>query len=189
MYPSAGSHASYYGSALYLGRNGSEGFGCDNTDGPSTRLDPEVVVLPDEPVDDPDDPLAWTAFSGRWGERHDRSVQRAGRALPEDRFLEPMDWQDDLRDVERRSCPPATRQADALVRGFCGVVEWGSNQLLQFKLSPARGFVTLVIVGSAGAVPRPPHLVEARAAAARSCAAAAPARSCVPRSARSAARR
>ena len=46
VYSSAGSHASYFGSALYLGRAASEGFGCDNTDGPSERVDPEVILLP-----------------------------------------------------------------------------------------------------------------------------------------------
>jgi hypothetical protein len=68
VYPSAGSHASYFGSALYLGRSASEGFGCDTTDGPSDRTDPSVVLLPDT-VAGPDDPFAWLTFGGRWGER------------------------------------------------------------------------------------------------------------------------
>src|SRR5215218_2993986 len=55
VYSSAGSHASYFGQAVYLGRGASEGFGCDTTTGPSDRVVPEVVVLPDS-VDDPDDP-------------------------------------------------------------------------------------------------------------------------------------
>ncbi|MDH5237934.1 MAG: Vps62-related protein, partial [Acidimicrobiia bacterium] len=55
VYSSAGSHASYFGSALYLGRAASEGFGCDNTSGPSERVDPEVILLPDS-VSDPGDP-------------------------------------------------------------------------------------------------------------------------------------
>ena len=42
VYSSAGSHASHYGSELYLGRGQSTGFGCDNTDGPSEQIDPEV---------------------------------------------------------------------------------------------------------------------------------------------------
>ena len=47
VYSSQRSHASYYNAALYMGRSGSEGFGCDNTDEPSTRVEPEVVLLPD----------------------------------------------------------------------------------------------------------------------------------------------
>jgi hypothetical protein len=57
VYSSARSHASYFGAALYMGRSGAEGFGCDNTDGPSRRVDPEVVLLPDT-VDDPASPHA-----------------------------------------------------------------------------------------------------------------------------------
>lgn len=55
---SPGSHASYFSSAIYLGRSGSEGFGCDDTSGPSNRVSPEVVLLPDS-VDDPAEPLPW----------------------------------------------------------------------------------------------------------------------------------
>ena len=62
-----------------MGRSGSEGFGCDNTDEPSTRVEPEVVLLPDG-VDDPADPLAWVDFEGRWGERHASPEQRSDRA-------------------------------------------------------------------------------------------------------------
>ena len=68
VYPARGSHAAYYGQALYLGRSGGEGFGCDTTDGATRRLDPSVVMLPDS-VDSAADPFAWLAFLGRWGQR------------------------------------------------------------------------------------------------------------------------
>jgi hypothetical protein len=80
VYSSAGSHASYFGSALYIGRGPSTGFGCDNTDGPSIEVDPSVVVLPDR-VDDATDPLSWLEFEGRWASANrGRSTDR--RALP-----------------------------------------------------------------------------------------------------------
>lgn len=69
VYPSAGSHASYFGSGRYMGRSGSEGFGCDNAEGPSRRVEPEIVLLPDA-ADDADGPFAWLSFNGPWGERH-----------------------------------------------------------------------------------------------------------------------
>ncbi len=101
VYSSAGSHASYFGSAVYLGRSGSEGFGCDTTTGPSIRLDPEVVVLPDE-VGDPDDPLAWLAYGGRWGERQSGAFNGPTGPTAKDRWLDPAPWFDELRGVERR---------------------------------------------------------------------------------------
>jgi hypothetical protein len=39
VYPAMHSHASYYGQALYLGRSGREGFGCDNTDAATAGRD------------------------------------------------------------------------------------------------------------------------------------------------------
>jgi Vacuolar protein sorting-associated protein 62 len=40
VYSSEGSHASYFEPALHLGRSASEGFGCDNTQEPNTRVAP-----------------------------------------------------------------------------------------------------------------------------------------------------
>jgi len=67
-YPAAGSHATYYGSHIYLGwgENGT-GFGCDNSTGPSNVVPLKAVVVPNNP--DPNSPFAWLLFQGRWGER------------------------------------------------------------------------------------------------------------------------
>jgi hypothetical protein len=82
VYSSQRSHASYVQAAQYLGRGASEGFGCDNTQRPSTRLRPRVVVLPDAPGG-PDDPFAWLAFNGRWGERQSgRCMRRPSESSP-----------------------------------------------------------------------------------------------------------
>jgi hypothetical protein len=42
VYPALGSHASYYTSALHLGRSAAQGVGCDDTGGPSKQLRPQV---------------------------------------------------------------------------------------------------------------------------------------------------
>ena len=49
VYPAAGSHATFYDSAVYVqnGQHGS-GLGCDNTSGPLRELRPPPVMLPDE---------------------------------------------------------------------------------------------------------------------------------------------
>jgi hypothetical protein len=69
VYSSQGSHASYFEPALFLGRSADEGFGCDNTQAPNTRVVPKAVLLPDKPSG-PASRFAWLAFDGRWGERH-----------------------------------------------------------------------------------------------------------------------
>lgn len=142
VYASAGSHASYFGSALYLGRSASEGFGCDNTSGPSRRVRPEVVLLPDE-VDDADDPAAWLLFAGRWGERHDGPFNGPDGPYRKDRWSKPIDWHDGLRS---RSVvvPTGDEQATELVKAFCGAVEWGSVQVIALQTSPMRVVLTTV---------------------------------------------
>jgi hypothetical protein len=97
VYSSERSHASYVQAALWLGRGASEGFGCDNTQAPSTRIRPRVVVLPDAPSG-PDDPFAWLAFDGRWGERQSDPNNGPTGPASKPRWSQPVSWQEDLRE-------------------------------------------------------------------------------------------
>ncbi|MFW2382904.1 MAG: Vps62-related protein [Acidimicrobiales bacterium] len=140
VFSSAGSHASYFGSAVYLGRSGSEGFGCDNTDGPSNRVEPEVVVLPDS-VTDPTSSLAWLGFDGRWGERQGGPFNGPTGPTAKGRWLEPIDWHEELR-PSSVVIPAGDSFGASVISGFCGVVEWGSGTLISFTTSPSK-----VIIG------------------------------------------
>lgn len=148
IYSSAGSHASYFGSALYLGRSGSEGFGCDNTDGPSTRLDPEIVVLPDD-VDDPTDEFAWLAFDGRWGERNGGPFNGPTGPRDKGRWERPIDWHDELRGSSV-IVPAGDGFGTAVVNSFCDVVEAGSDALILVTSSPAVALVLVVVATALG---------------------------------------
>lgn len=141
VYSSAGSHASYYGSALYLGRSASEGFGCDDTSDPSTRIAPEVVVVPDT-VDDPSDPLAWIDYRGRWGERQNGAFNGPTGPAAKDRWLEPAPWFDELRS-NSVVIPTGDSAAAGVIDVFCGAVEWGSGVLIAYTESP----VQILVVG------------------------------------------
>ena len=142
VYPSAGSHASYYGSALYLGRSASEGFGCDTTDGPSVRTDPAVVLLPTS-VSGPDDDLAWLGFNGRWGERQNGPFNGPTGPRDKERWTNPVDWHDELRDASV-VVPSGDSQGDVIINAFCGVVAAGSGALITFQTSP----LTLVVMAA-----------------------------------------
>jgi hypothetical protein len=144
VYPSAGSHASYFGSAVYLGRGPSEGFGCDSTIGPHQRSDPEVVLLPTE-VTDPDDPLAWLAFDGRWGEREAGPFNGPTGPTDKDRWLRPADWFGELRESSVL-IPAGDSDVGALVEIFCGVVEGGSSLLILAAISPGLLILGLLLV-------------------------------------------
>ena len=90
VYAAAGSHASYFGSAIYLGtgENGS-GLGCDDTREPLRRVHPDVVTLATDP--DPGGPQGWVTFEGVWGE------PRGGFNGPPDGPARKRQWREPLR--------------------------------------------------------------------------------------------
>ncbi len=144
VYPSAGSHASYYGSALYLGRSASEGFGCDTTDGPSVRTDPTVVLLPTS-VSGPDDDLAWLGFNGRWGERQGGPFNGPTGPPDKERWTNPVDWHDELR-ADSVVVPSGDSQSDVIINSFCGVVAAGSGVLVTLQTSPLTLVVAIAVL-------------------------------------------
>lgn len=146
IYSSAGSHASYFSSAIYLGRSGSEGFGCDDTSGPSNPVSPEVILLPDS-VDDPDDPLAWISYEGRWGERQRGAFNGPTGPASKDHWLDPLPWFDELR-TSSVVIPAGDSGGVSVVGAFCGVVEAGSTALITFTISPAIAIVGFFIIFS-----------------------------------------
>ena len=143
VYPSAGSHATYYGNALYLGRSASEGFGCDNTQTPSDTLEPDVIVLPDEATS-ADDPYAWLAFEGRWGEKHDGAFDGPTGPTAKDRWLNPIDWHEGLRDSSV-VIPGESTFGPSVTNSFCTIVEAGSTVLLWFMATPWLALGLLVV--------------------------------------------
>ena len=68
VYPAAGSHATFYDSAVYVenGQHGS-GLGCDNTTEPLRELKLAPVLMPERRSQK--GPFAWTSYYGRWGEK------------------------------------------------------------------------------------------------------------------------
>jgi Vacuolar protein sorting-associated protein 62 len=144
VYSSQRSHASYFAAAVYMGRSASEGFGCDDTEEPSTRVEPDVVVLPDA-VDDPGDPLAWIGFEGRWGERHAAPNNGPTGPNTKPQWTEPVTWHDGLRDSSF-VVPTGDTRGTELIDTFCSVVAWGSVQFINFVASPARVLFLLALL-------------------------------------------
>jgi hypothetical protein len=48
VHPAAGSHANFFGEALYLGRSAEQGVGCDDTRGPTFDVRPVVQTIPSD---------------------------------------------------------------------------------------------------------------------------------------------
>lgn len=141
VYSSAGSHASYFQSEVFLGRGPSEGFGCDDTTGPSVRVAPSVVLLPDA-VDDPDSPLAWLSYDGRWGERQSGAFNGPTGPTSKERWDDPMPWFDELR-PSSVVIPAGNSDGVGIISTFCDVVEFGSRALISFTVSPTRVLIAI----------------------------------------------
>lgn len=98
VYPAEGAHAIFYTQNLWFGMSGDAGFGCDDSRGPSTRLDPVVTMLPDAGEVTADGGFGWLGFKGHWGERQ-RSVNDSELGPQTFRsWNEPLEWMAGGRD-------------------------------------------------------------------------------------------
>lgn len=145
-HPAAGSHAGFYGSALYLGtgENGS-GFGCDDTRAPLRRVDYAIELLPDQvPVSGP---YVWLAYQGRWGQL-ERGVNN-GPTGPAGKLQwnEPFRWASGLR-TSSPTVPEGRTFGPSVTGVFCGAVAAGSQVMIAAADSPwlVRGLVLAVIL-------------------------------------------
>ena len=120
VYSAAGSHATFYSAALWLGngQNGS-GVGCDNTTDPVTAFRPRAILLPDSPVRT--GPFAWTSFTGRWGQRE--AGFNNGPAGPNTKTVwrEPFTWMDNTRTASPQ-VPGGGLLGPSVAHAFCGAV-------------------------------------------------------------------
>jgi hypothetical protein len=135
VYSAAGSHATFYGSALYLGngQNGS-GVGCDNTTGPLMTIRPRPILLPDSPV--ASGPFAWLSYTGRWGQRE--AGFNNGPAGPNTKTVwrKPFTWMDGTRDSSP-TVPGSALIGPSVAGAFCGTVANVSSFLnLAAKTTP-----------------------------------------------------
>jgi hypothetical protein len=144
IYDATGSHANYFGSALYLGRGAREGFGCDDTRKATTRLSLQTVLLPDIPAS-PSAPFAWLAFQGRWGQ-HEGGINN-GPTGPgaKVQWSMPIEWADGLRDTSVE-VPGANAFGLSVGGFFCGAVTGGAIVLNWSLLHPSPFLAVLAAI-------------------------------------------
>ncbi|MGC4106175.1 MAG: hypothetical protein QM753_07440 [Thermomicrobiales bacterium] len=151
VFVAAGSHASQYGNATWLGwgENGT-GFGCDITTAPSHLVPLTPVLLPNT-VTDPDSSFAWLNFAGRWGER--KSGEYNGPTGPNTKksWKDPFTWQAGLRDSSIE-VPGAKTFGPAPTGVFCTLSGDGSalytrlGESTPLLISTAVGIIAVVAV-------------------------------------------
>jgi hypothetical protein len=146
VFSAAGSHATFYGSALYLGngQNGS-GVGCDNTTAPLITVTPRPILLPDVPT--ARGAFAWLSFTGRWGQRE--AGFNNGPTGPNTKTVwsEPFTWMDGTRSTSPK-VPVSSFVGPSVAGAFCGAVANVSSFLnLAAKTVPgAIGVAVIVLV-------------------------------------------
>ena len=134
VHPADGSHANFYGEALYLGSSASEGVGCDDTRGPTVNVRPTVVTIPsDQAAARSRDP--WIAFEGRWGELQPAFFNGPEGPNLKEQWTHPITWAENWRS-RSYTVPGSTVFGPGATGFFCTAVARGSRSLVQLVANP-----------------------------------------------------
>lgn len=141
VYPAAGSHATFYQSAIYP-QNGSRGsgVGCDNTSEPLTELRPVPVLLPDRPTDR--GPFAWLSFDGRWGQKEKSFNNGPTGPQTKDQWAAPFTWMEEQRWSSPRM-PGGGLVGPEAVNAFCGVIATVTGVMNLQQAEPLAAYLTV----------------------------------------------
>jgi hypothetical protein len=155
VHPADGSHANFYGEALYLGSSASEGVGCDDTRAPNFDVRPAVQTIPiaqSEAVRE----FPWIEFPGRWGEQRPAFFNGPTGPNVKDQWTHPIEWSQDWRN-RSYTVPGSTIFGHSATEFFCGAVAHGSTALVRLVDHPlgfglaiaALALIVLIIVARA----------------------------------------
>jgi len=120
VYPAAGSHATFYDSAVYVenGQNGS-GVGCDVTSEPLRELPLRPVLVPETAPEE--GPFQWLSYRGRWGEREKGFNNGPTGPVTKTVWREPFVWMAKQRSTSPRF-PGGSVVGSSVTGAFCGAV-------------------------------------------------------------------
>jgi len=146
VYPAAGSHATFYDSAVYVenGQHGS-GLGCDNTTEPLRELRLRPILMPERPVSQ--GPFAWTSYLGRWGEKEKGFNNGPTGPATKTQWSEPFSWMAAQRTTSPR-LPGGTIAGPQVTKAFCGAVVVASEIINLDAKSPPAAAATLIVLAA-----------------------------------------
>jgi hypothetical protein len=145
VYPAEGSHANFFGSALYLGRSAETGVGCDDTNGPHDEIRPRVAIVPTE-RDAYLDKFPWLGFQGHWGERHEAFFNGPTGPNMKTQWTAPVRWGEEGWRDDAVTVPLPAAVGPNVTNAFCSVVAAGSNVLRRALDNPAPVLIGLAVV-------------------------------------------
>ena len=145
VYPAAGSHATFYDSAVYIqnGQRGS-GVGCDNTTEPLRELRPQPVLLPETASEQ--GPFKWLSYDGRWGEKEKGFNNGPTGPTTKTVWREPFAWMAEQRTTSPH-LPGGSIAGPQITGVFCGAVASVSDFINLEAKSRALAIGTLVLLG------------------------------------------
>jgi hypothetical protein len=159
VHPAAGSHANFFGEALYLGRSADEGVGCDDTREPTYDVHPVVRTIPTD-GEQARGAFPWIAFQGRWGELRPSFFNGPTGPNLKTQWTEPIRWSEDWRS-RSYTVPAGSAFGPAATGFFCTAIGRGSTAVVRLVGHPVgfslllAGLVLLVVVLLSRATWRP----------------------------------
>jgi hypothetical protein len=155
VHPADGSHANFYGEALYLGSSASEGVGCDDTRGPTFDVRPAVETIPSSSQEALRE-FPWIGFPGRWGEQRPAFFNGPTGPNVKDQWTHPIEWAQDWRS-RSYAVPGSTIFGHSATGFFCGAVAHASTALVRLVDHPvgfglvlaALALVVLILISRA----------------------------------------
>lgn len=127
VYAARGSHATFFKQDRWIGKGPATGFGCDDTRGPTTTLDPAVLMMP--AAVDPAGESAWMLWQGRWGERRPSFNNGSEGPASTPQWNNPIAW---TNEFARNDSLRAPDFGNAATDFFCNVTERGSVLMIKF---------------------------------------------------------
>jgi hypothetical protein len=128
VHPAAGSHANYYDAALFLGRSGQQGFGCDDSRAPTTDVRPVVRLVPSDATA-VGAQYPWLDYTGRWGQRETSFYNGPTGPNTKDQWTRPLTWTDEEGAATAYAVPASGLFGTQATSSFCGIVATGSDLL------------------------------------------------------------
>jgi hypothetical protein len=143
VHVASGSHANYYDSALYLGRSGQQGFGCDDTRTPSDLARPVVRTIPQDP-EAASAEYPWIDYPGHWGEQREAFYNGPTGPSTKERWTAPITLQDEGRD-RSFAVPAGGLFGTTATDFFCSSVAGGSNVVRVLANHPGTLLVAFLV--------------------------------------------
>ena len=146
VYPAAGSHANFFGEALYLGSSAEQGVGCDDTLGPHVDVNPTVYTIPSDRAAARGS-FPWIAFEGRWGELQPAFFNGPTGPNLKTQWTEPIRWSEGWRD-RSYAVPAGGALGTGATDFFCGAIAGGSRSLRRAVEHPLPALVLLGVLAA-----------------------------------------